>query len=601
MAPKRKNTQNMVNIEPTTGILRSCARTGYSWVQAVDEIVDNCIDTLEEKHAAHPSKRKRKSVIRCIALGKDGRSHRDANVIDKIIISDNGVGMSKDDLPDSLRLGNSGRRAEGSTTLGAFGMGLKTAIVTLGRRVTILSTKTDSSDLCALSWDVDENIENGVFEASLETTPAPLLRKFFENYVGKKSSGTVVVITKLADILPTRNGFHKTLKKKISSTYRHLLSKDSEYNSRNPNLDIRVGPSDPSVDRTRDPLLIGSPTCNILIGGPNGEFIEKSYGDFKYKMRLVHHALDHNNSKGIRAQGLGEYMKTGGTHAQGIYFIREGRQIDCSCPWKSSPNSSNLLGEVIFTDDGLSSSNPIMTDFGKKGVELSDEFAQHFRTHVIGPYLRQVQTASHNRSKKKRAASLSDALNVLEEATTKLPSEHFGVKKEDKKGGECRNKQHDIIERLYQKNPEKRRNPHKNGTSKYGGSSYIKGEDRNIKVTYEDCSWPHSPLPFDVESLECGTHMKVSLNHDHTWIRKNIADSPDTQKAAYNVRIVGAMCLTHMHEEDGHRHEKFIVFGKVLEVFDDELDNYFLDTDDDIPPATLVSPPPQQQLSAEAK
>ncbi len=109
---------------------------GYSVPQAIAELVDNAIDAHAED-----------KVLRVdITLKRDF-----------IEISDNATGMDEQTAARCLKLAHSSKKGK----LGEFGLGLKTACLSLGRRFTINTTTEESEDAYHIAYDEDEWMRNG--------------------------------------------------------------------------------------------------------------------------------------------------------------------------------------------------------------------------------------------------------------------------------------------------------------------------------------------------------------------------------------------------------------------------------------------------------
>ena len=97
-------------------LIESLRDMGYDFVKAVADIIDNSIQATATE-------------IR-IDLHFDG-------TYSWVRISDNGHGMSKDELTEAMRFGT--KRSYGSKELGKFGLGMKTASISQCRRLTVAS------------------------------------------------------------------------------------------------------------------------------------------------------------------------------------------------------------------------------------------------------------------------------------------------------------------------------------------------------------------------------------------------------------------------------------------------------------------------------
>ena len=151
-----------VPIIPDTSILPKIAKTGYSIGQSIAEFVDNSIDAKIE------------DVTLTVDIFIDQ---------DRLKICDDGHGLTKDGLRDAIVLGRSDKRNQ----LGEYGIGLKAASLSIGKRFVIESTSSSSANKYRIVFDEDSWAENKKWEIDLYT-------------LGKGPSethGTVVEISKL--------------------------------------------------------------------------------------------------------------------------------------------------------------------------------------------------------------------------------------------------------------------------------------------------------------------------------------------------------------------------------------------------------------------
>ena len=113
-------------------LLSSLRSVGYTEETAIADIIDNCI-------SAHANE---------IDVVFDWDKKR-------ILIIDNGLGMNGDELIENMRIGSSDPDvSREENDLGRFGMGMKTAAFSLGKRLTVV-TKSNSFVSNAV-WDLDQ-------------------------------------------------------------------------------------------------------------------------------------------------------------------------------------------------------------------------------------------------------------------------------------------------------------------------------------------------------------------------------------------------------------------------------------------------------------
>ncbi|KHF82184.1 hypothetical protein OA15_20560 [Vibrio vulnificus] len=118
-------------------LVESLRDTGYSREAAFADIIDNSI-------AANANKI---SIELRYMFGEL-----------RVIITDNGDGMSEDELRNAMRYGSEKR--PNPKSLGKFGMGLKTASTAFCRRLVVLTQKEGIQS--GRAWDIDRIIKQTV-------------------------------------------------------------------------------------------------------------------------------------------------------------------------------------------------------------------------------------------------------------------------------------------------------------------------------------------------------------------------------------------------------------------------------------------------------
>lgn len=115
-------TKKIQSIPEARLLLESLRSVGYNEETAIADIIDNCISAK-----AHE-----------IKIQFDWEKKR-------IVISDDGLGMSSKDLIENMRIGSSDpNQVRDERDLGRFGMGMKTAAFSLGKKLTVV-TKSNST------------------------------------------------------------------------------------------------------------------------------------------------------------------------------------------------------------------------------------------------------------------------------------------------------------------------------------------------------------------------------------------------------------------------------------------------------------------------
>jgi hypothetical protein len=175
---------------------------GYDNLYAISDLVDNSLDA-EAHHVYITTKRA-----------------PNADVV--IQIADGGLGMTQDVLDQASRLGSETPRNT-AIDLGRFGMGLVTASLSLGRRLTII-TRSRKGELLVNITDVDHMIEANQFIREYFGPARAAEKKIFAESLGDALSGTVIQISK-SDGFKRKytKAFEKELTQHVGQAYRMFI------------------------------------------------------------------------------------------------------------------------------------------------------------------------------------------------------------------------------------------------------------------------------------------------------------------------------------------------------------------------------------------
>lgn len=161
-------TSELIEVTPDPArITESLRDTGYVLNDAVADIIDNSIAAGATKIS--------------IELNLDPRGRVRFSIVD------NGDGMDQDGLVNALRYGS--ERREDPSSLGKFGLGLKTASTAFARRIRVTSRTSTSTTLAAI-WDLD-NVKDVGWKVEVTENVIPEDRKKLD-FVSPSGSGTVV-------------------------------------------------------------------------------------------------------------------------------------------------------------------------------------------------------------------------------------------------------------------------------------------------------------------------------------------------------------------------------------------------------------------------
>ena len=162
-------------------VYESLRYNDYSVENGLGEIVDNSVEAGASEIRVYFTKKIKH-------IGK-----KDIEEIDKIIILDNGSGMSPAVLAKCLVLGCSMREQKnGKMGIGKFGVGMTLGSISLARHVEVYSRDTVNGAFFYTYIDLDE-----INKESRDTVPAPVEKNVPEEYAEffEGHSGTMVVLS----------------------------------------------------------------------------------------------------------------------------------------------------------------------------------------------------------------------------------------------------------------------------------------------------------------------------------------------------------------------------------------------------------------------
>lgn len=170
---------------PSANILLSSLRSvGYTPETAIADIVDNSLSANA-------------SVVN---IDFDWTNQR-------IIITDNGEGMSNQDLLKSMSIGSSDPLNKRSVhDLGRFGMGMKTASFSLGKKLTVLTKcNKEINNAC---WDLDYVRHNDSWEILIEDKSNDLINDLSEHLI-EYNNGTAICISNIDKVISSDSSAEK--------------------------------------------------------------------------------------------------------------------------------------------------------------------------------------------------------------------------------------------------------------------------------------------------------------------------------------------------------------------------------------------------------
>lgn len=273
-------------------LLSSLRSVGYIEQTAIADLVDNCISSEAKE----------------IDIEFDWNNKR-------ISILDNGIGMSSEELFKSMRIGSSDpNERRNRYDLGRFGMGMKTAAFSMGKRLVVITKKDGiTSNAC---WDLDyiEDIREWKLIVYKDDN---LIIENANNKLENLENGTVVFIDKLDKVIDENNisksktkfysAMYKVIKH-ISLVYHRFIAEDEVTIKVNKNIVVAW-----------DPFILGNSATQELSN-------EVYYEDGK-RITIEPYILPHK----VKFNSEEEYNLAGGNKGwlqhQGFYVYRNKRLL----------------------------------------------------------------------------------------------------------------------------------------------------------------------------------------------------------------------------------------------------------------------------------
>jgi len=288
---------------PASSLIESIRSIGYSFPFAIADLIDNSVS----KNA--------KRIDVSIVTNQSNKL--------TVVISDNGIGMSPQELRVAMSLGGKGPSdIRDSKDMGRFGLGLKTASFSQSRVLTVISRKSSDAEWYGITWDLDYVIQaNKWFASELSVDECREKLDLIECSLAD-SCGTIVMwanCDRLEEGLQTVeelslhvNREIENLQKILSLVYHKLLDKKVTQIYVN---GLRLEPMDPFCthgkdDESRSQLIFEEP---VEVNGA--------------KIEVQGYLLPHQSRMGSSAREA--KISIDGDHVanQGLYLYRVDRLI----------------------------------------------------------------------------------------------------------------------------------------------------------------------------------------------------------------------------------------------------------------------------------
>lgn len=352
--------------------------TGYEFNTAIADLVDNSIAAS--------------ATVVDIAITMDFRGKL------RLSIADNGTGMNRDGLINAMKYGSAERPHPSS--LGKFGLGLKTASTAFCRSLLVTSRQNGDSEIRAY-WDLDHVASAGKWELLLDKSDKETIDHL--NKIAKDGPGTVVVWEKIDRLMKNytspggasaKKAFNKIVEglgEHISMIYQRFLD---HTNTKTPNVSIFVnetpiGPWDPFSRGESE--LVASEEVEV----------ENANASFQINAFVLPRKEEFSSPEAAANAKLSNDL-------QGIYIYRENRLIhyaDWLGIFTKEPHGTLLRVEFSF-DHKLDEAFQI--DIKKSQITLNSALYDWLKDQFL-PAPRRAADTRYRQGQKKKAQEKADS------------------------------------------------------------------------------------------------------------------------------------------------------------------------------------------------
>ena len=374
---------DFIEAAPGVKMADSLRSVGYASPEvALGDIIDNCLDALARK-------------ILLEIIGESNSSPVDQiNIID----TDGSTGMSAEVLNEALRYGSdTNKECALDSNLGRFGMGLKTAGTSIGRRIEVWSREADGELVGrALDLDIVELMQKWVVQ-KLPTTPDSV-EAFNEKVDSPDAAGTWVAIQKI-DRAKYKNVKGLVDRLKAQTTLRLWYRK-----------------------------FLGAGTCTIEVNGSTLQAFGYDYvDDTSELLPTTAFVLPDGTTLGTVKviNTLDTKHKGGGTRAQGVVMMRNNRDVTTAVnpewhgvrKWHWHTNGTWVIWEA--TAEEL---DPVVSTSLKKDSFVIPDHVKQALGNLVNPAINaHVKTREKNAAAKKaNASSVENAQQAADERLNSL-------------------------------------------------------------------------------------------------------------------------------------------------------------------------------------
>ncbi|WP_158250203.1 ATP-binding protein [Cryobacterium sp. M96] len=159
-------TKDTLDITPDPKVLIALTHTPLKPLDALCELIDNGIDSFRAARLAGDPVR---HPLLEVTVPGEAQVRKGEGLVR---IVDNGAGLDREGLGNTLRAGFSGKNR--FDTLGLFGLGFNIATGKLGRRTTVITARAQDDFALRAVIDLPEVVKNRAFGVPVETMKKPL-------------------------------------------------------------------------------------------------------------------------------------------------------------------------------------------------------------------------------------------------------------------------------------------------------------------------------------------------------------------------------------------------------------------------------------------
>lgn len=306
-----KNGKYEADITPAPTFLKVTQDTGYKPYQAVNDLIDNCLDADATEVNLTIGQQDKKPFL---------------------ILADNGKGMSVDIMcgalvlgADTAELGTKNKTGE-TGTQGKFGTGMKTSMGTFQSKSKIIS-KTKNNEFFTITYNIDEMLGNGGFHTNIvESSVKDIL--LFNEHTNNSDSGTLVYLYDIEKFnIGAIRSQKTTMTKSVGQTFRRFINSDKCFFTMNKSPIYAI-----------DPMMYENPVIDGQLTYKSKKYKTFEYNDLVYTdskgnikkdgwMKFTFYELP--NLGDIKNKGRNSWAERFGVSVQrsGFYILRNNREI----------------------------------------------------------------------------------------------------------------------------------------------------------------------------------------------------------------------------------------------------------------------------------